>query len=174
MQHVLLRRLVLACLAFAAPARADLSWRAGLDVHGTDAAFAARRPVGIASGLRYGAVEGSVVVDPMMLILGWEMLDVTAGRWIADDRIELLGGWRQVSGRLSGGRRYDEGLLLGVDSVGVSSGRFRIAFGAEVTTSVWRHGARIPGDSIQLILNMELATRIELLLHVRFEITGGR
>ncbi len=166
------RWLVLVSLALASPAHGDTSWRTGLDFHGTDAAFAARRPIGVATGLRCGPMEGSVVIDPMVFVLGWEMLDFTVGRWLASDRVELITGWRQVSGRLSGGRRYDEEMLLGADAVAIALGRLRLVFGAELETSVWRHGAHIRNDTIDLALNADLATRIELLLHMRFEITG--
>jgi hypothetical protein len=165
------RWLALAVLSLAPPAAAEPSWHTGLDFHGTDAAFAARRPIGIAAGLRRGDNDGSVVVDPMVLVLGWEMLDVTVGRWVAGDRLELLAGWRQTSGRAGHGRRYDEAVLLGADSA-VSSGSVRVSFGAELETSVWRHGGKIPSDTIEFAANAELATRIELLLHVRFEVGG--
>jgi len=164
---------LVAGLMVATHAHADPSWRAGLDLHGTDAAYSSRRPLGIAGGLRYGAWEAAIVVDPMVLVLGWEMLDVSAGRWIADDRVELLAGWRQTSGRLSSGRRYDEAVLLGADWAVPLSGRFRLAFGVELETSLWRHGAGIDSDPIQVFPpGAELARRIELLLHARFELTG--
>ena len=161
-----------AVLAGASPAHAAPAWSAGLDLHGTDAAVAAHRPIGVAGGLRFGAVQAAAVVDPMVLFLGWEMLDVSAGRWFGGDRVEVLGGWRQTSGRFRGGRRYDEALLLGLDSVARASHWYRLSFGAELATSLWRHGAHIPGDTIDLSLNAELATRMELVLHVRFELTG--
>ncbi|HEY0481260.1 MAG TPA: hypothetical protein VGD37_27280 [Kofleriaceae bacterium] len=162
-----------ASLGLAGPAHGAPSWSVGIDLHGTDDAFAARRPIGVAGAIRYGAVEGSVVADPMLFVLGWEMLDATLGRWFAGDRIELLGGWRQTSGELSGGRRYDEALLLGADAVAMSSPRFRIVFGAELATSLWRHGAGIPANTIALAFDADLATRVELGFHLRFEITGA-
>jgi len=155
----------------AAPVRAEPSWHTGLDFHGTDAAFAARRPIGIAAGLRHGAVDGAVVVDPMVLVLGWEMLDVTVGRWIADDRLEVVAGWRQTSGRVSHGRRYDEAVLLGADTA-MTSGSVRMSFGAELETSVWRHGGHLPSDTLDFAANTELATRMEVMLHMRFELGG--
>jgi hypothetical protein len=167
--------LVCACAcACEARAQADPSWRAGLDLHGTDAAVGTRRPLGIAGGLRYQATEGAVVIDPMVLVLGWEMLDVTAGRWLADDRVEVLAGWRQTSGRLARGRRYDEAVLLGADWAAPLSNRFRLAFGVEVETSIWRHGGNLAGDTIRFgSLDAALARRVELLLHARFELTGS-
>lgn len=167
------RWLALVVLSASAPAYGDPSWHTGLDFHGTDAAFAARRPIGIAMGLRHGAIDGAVVVDPMVLVLGWEMLDVTVGRWIASDRLEVLAGWRQTSGSARHGRRYDEALLLGADSA-ISSGNVRVSFGAELETSLWRHGGKIPSDTIDFAASAELATRMELLLHVRFEVGGFR
>jgi len=162
-----------ACLAVVAPAHADPSWRAGLDVHGTDAAYGGRRPLGVAAGLRCGATEGGVVVDPLVFALGWEMLDVTAGRWFADDRIELLAGWRQLSGRFGTGRRYDEAVLLGADWVVPLSRRFRLGFGLEFQTSIWRHGGDISSDTIAVFpVTTDLPERMSLLLHARFELTG--
>ncbi|HET7499912.1 MAG TPA: hypothetical protein VFK02_02885 [Kofleriaceae bacterium] len=166
--------LALAGLLLAARAHGEPRWRAGLDVHGTDAAFGERRPLGLAGGLRHGANEAAIVVDPLVLVLGWEMLDVTLGRWIAGDRVELLGGWRQTSGRLASGRRYDEALLVGADWAVPLSDRFRLAFGVELEASIWRHGARIAGDVIELWPpTVDTARRVELLLHARFELTGG-
>jgi hypothetical protein len=153
------------------PADAEPGWRLGIDVHGTDNAFAVRRPLGLAAGVRRGAAEATIVVDPMLLVLGWEMLDVSLGGWIAGDRVELLAGWRQTSGPLGRGRRYDESLLLGADAVAMSSGRLRIVFGAELSLSLWRHGGTIP-DNVAPLALAELATRVDLLLHLRFEITG--
>jgi hypothetical protein len=162
-----------ACVVFAAQAHAEPSWRAGLDVHGTDAALGGRRPIGLAGRLRWGAMEAAVVVDPLVFVLGWEMLDVTAGRWIAGDRAEVLAGWRQTSGRLGTGRRYDEAVLLGADWVAPLSGRFRFAFGLEFETSIWRHGGNIDSDTIQVFpFTTDIAARMEFLLHARFELTG--
>lgn len=165
----------LAAVALAAPAaaRGEPGWRLGIDVHGTDEAIAARRPLGLAAGVRSGATEAAVVIDPMLLVLGWEMLDATIGQWIAGDRIELVAGWRQTSGRLSAGRRYDEALLLGADATALSSPRFRIAFGAELATSLWRHGGGLPDNTIALPPDAELATRVELMFHLRFDLTGA-
>lgn len=160
-------------LAASAPAHGEPGWRLGIDVHGTDEAIAARRPLGLAVGIRSGATEAAVVIDPMLLILGWEMLDATLGRWIAGDRIELIAGWRQTSGRLNAGRRYDEALLLGGDVTALTSRWFRIAFGAELATSLWRHGGGLPDNTIALPPDAEIATRIELVLHLRFDITGA-
>ncbi|HEU4730805.1 MAG TPA: hypothetical protein VFT22_23075 [Kofleriaceae bacterium] len=166
--------IALAGLLFAARAHAEPSWRAGLDVHGTDAALGERRPLGIAGGVRYGQTEGAIVIDPLVLVLGWEMLDVTLGRWIAGDRVELVGGWRQTSGPLASGRRYDEAVLVGADWTVPLSSRFRLAFGLELETSIWRHGGRIEGDVIQLLPpTVDTARRVELLLHARFDVTGA-
>ncbi|HEX4418473.1 MAG TPA: hypothetical protein VH165_11265 [Kofleriaceae bacterium] len=152
---------------------ADPRWDAGLDLHGTDAAFGSRRPIGIAGGLRQGDVEAGLVVDPLVFALGWETIDVTAGLWLAGDRAELVGGWRQSSGKLGTGRRYDEALLIGADWVVTLSPRYRLAFGAELVTSIYRHGADIGSDPIQLWpLTTDLAERMDLMLHARFEITG--
>src|SRR5438874_10799247 len=101
-------------LACSAAASADAGWHTGLDFHGTDAAYGARRPIGLSGGLRTGDNEASVVLDPLVFVLGWEMLDVTVGRWVLDERVKVNGGWRQTSGPLAGGRRFDEALLVGV------------------------------------------------------------
>jgi hypothetical protein len=164
---------MLAVLASTPPVRADSGWRAGLDLHGFDAAFGARRPIGIGMGIRSGAVEGAVVVDPMIFVLGWEMLDVTVGRWLARDRVEALIGWRQTSGAIGTGRRYDEAILLGVDWMIPSSGKLRLTFGVELETSVWRHGGGIDSEHIRLFSSSaDLLPRLELLLHARFDLTG--
>jgi hypothetical protein len=169
----LTRWLAVALIVAAAPASAESGWHTGLDFHGTDAAFAARRPIGITAGLRRGAIDGSVVIDPMLLVLGWEMLDLTIGHWNASDRVELLTGWRQTSGGLSHGRRYDEAWLLGAD-VAIASSRVRVSFGAELVISLWRHGGHIPSDTITFAANPELGTRMAVLLHLRFEVGGFR
>ena len=166
--------LVLTVLASAAPARADSGWRAGLDLHGFDAAFGARRPVGIGLGIRCGAMESAVVVDPMIFLLGWEMLDVTVGRWLAHDRVEALIGWRQTSGTMGTGRRYDEAILLGADWAVPSSGKLRLTFGVELETSIWRHGGGIESERIRFSSSSEdLLPRLEVLLHARFDLTGA-
>jgi hypothetical protein len=164
--------IMLAILASIAPVRADSAWRAGLDLHGFDAAFGARRPIGIGMGIRCGAVEGAVVVDPMIFVLGWEMLDVTVGRWLAHDRVEALIGWRQTSGAIGTGRRYDEAMLLGADWRVPSSGKLRLTFGVELETSLWRHGGRIDGEHISFSSSSaDLLPRLELLLHARLDLT---
>lgn len=144
-----------------------------MDLHGFDAAFGARRPIGLGLGIRYGAVEAAVVVDPMIFLLGWEMLDVTAGSWLAHDRVEALIGWRQTSGVIGTGRRYDEAILLGADWIVPSSGRLRLTFGLELETSVWRHGGGIDSEHIRFFSSSgDLLPRLELLLHARFDLTG--
>lgn len=154
------------------PAHAAPTWSIGVDVHGTDNAFATNRPLGVALGLRAGSLEGSLVADPSVLVDGWEMFDATLGGWIAGDRIELLAGWRNISGPTHGGRRYDENVLLGADIVAMSARHFRLEFGAELQTSVWRHGAHIPDDTAAFAFDADLATRTELMLHLRFKLTG--
>jgi len=160
-------------LAPATRAGAQPAWRLGLDVHGTDRMSAARRPLGVAAGLRSGALEGTIVADPMRFLLGWEMLDATLGGWIAGDRVELLAGWRRTSGPFAGRRRYDEALLVGANLTALTSTRFRVEFGAELATSLWRHGAGVPDNTIDLAVNAELATRVSLLLHLRFVVLGA-
>ncbi len=162
-----------AILASATPADAEPGWRLGLDLHGTDRAFASRRPLGVAAGLRSGALEATIVADPMRLVLGWEMLDVTAGGWIASDRVALLAGWRRMSGPLAGRRRYDEAMLVGANVTALTSQHFRVEFGAELAASLWRHGAGVPDDTIDLAFHDELATRLSLLLHLRFVFAGA-
>jgi len=163
----------LAALALCSlPAHAEPTWSLGADVHGTDSAFATHRPLGVALGLRVGMLEGSVVADPSVLVDGWQMIDATLGGWIAGDRLALIAGWRNTSGPSHGGRRYDENLLIGADIVALRAPHFRLEFGAELQTSVWRHGADIPDDTMAFAFDADLATRTELMLHLRFKLTG--
>lgn len=162
----------LACCFFGS-ARAEPSWRAGVDLHGTDDAFGPRRPIGLAGGLRTGDLELATTVDPLMPFLGWETVDLTIGTWVDADRIELLAGWRQSSGKLGTGRRFDEALLVGADYAVPLTPRYRLAFGAELATSITRHGADLPMDTIAVWpVTSDLAKRMSLILHARFEITG--
>lgn len=144
----------------------------GLDVHGTDAALSARRPLGIAAAVCHRATQLSIVLDPLVFVLGWEVLDVTVGHWFADDRAQILVGWRQTSGASSAGRRYSEAALLGADVTMFASGPFRLSFGAELKLSLWRHGGAVPDETLRFAIPAELATEMEFLLHARFELVG--
>ena len=160
-------------IIFGSAVHAEPSWRAGIDLHGTDDAFGPRRPIGLAGGLRFTDLEVATTIDPLMPFLGWETIDLTLGDWICDDRIELLGGWRQSSGKLGTGRRFDESLLIGADYAVPLTPRYRLAFGAELATSIVRHGADLPMDTIHVWpVTSDLAKRMELMFHARFEITG--
>jgi hypothetical protein len=167
------------CLAFiffgsrVQSAAAEPAWRAGIDFHGTDDAFGPRRPIGVAGGLRFGDLEVATTLDPLMPFLGWQTVDLTLGTWICDDKIELLAGWRQSSGKLGTGRRFDEAFLVGADYAVPFTPRYRLAFGVELATSIVRHGADLPMDEINVWpATSDLAKRIEFMFHARFEVTG--
>lgn len=162
-----------AALALASlPAHASPTWSLGADLHGTDGAFATHRPLGVALSLRAGWLEGSIVADPGVFVDGWEMFDATLAGWLAGDRIALVAGWRDTSGPAHGGRRFDDNVLVGADVVALTARHVRLEFGAELQTSIWRHGADIPDSRIAFAFDADLASRTALMLHLRFKLTG--
>lgn len=136
--------LVLVCLvglvgvASAEPQRA---WHVGTNLRSELSTHAFR----LDGGLRLCRLDLVGVVDPMVVFDGEMDLDVLA-LFDVHRGYSALAGWRAATISLSGGRQFQETLLVGVTGPLPSLGPVTVQFGVELATVIVKHGGGVPTD----------------------------
>jgi hypothetical protein len=158
-------RVLLLALLLPAVARADRDWHAGLNVR-TDLGVHQLRLDG---GVRLGAIDALLVVDPLYFADGELDLDAIV-RWEPSrPGWGLAGGWRTVVFDVAGGHRVHEQVLLGATApLPAFLDGVRAQWGAELAILVLRHGAGLGTEG--LAGDARLADLLQPGMFVRFEL----
>jgi len=133
--------LVLVCLVGVASAEADRAWHVGTNLRTELSTHAFR----LDGGVRLGRFDLVGVVDPMVVFDGEMDLDALALIGITHG-YRALAGWRAATLSLSGGRQFQETLLVGATGPLPSLGPIALEFGIELATVVVKHGGGVPTD----------------------------
>jgi hypothetical protein len=137
-------------LALCAPAQAerdgggDLGWHAGLNLR----AETGTHPIRIAGGVSSGALDGTLVIDPMFWTDGQHDIEVFGTYGLADGGWGGLFGWRTTAIGILGGTQLQQKLILGVGAKLPDVGPLRIHWHIELATLVVKHGADLPREWI--------------------------
>lgn len=147
--------ILLLALTMAAPAAAEpfardaapRAWHAGVNLRPELGV----RPLRVDAGLRFGAVDTILVVDPFWWTDGVFDLDLL-GSWQPGDTYGLLAGWRTTSIELDTGSQHQERLLLGAGAAlpAFLGGSLRPHVGFELAVLLVKHGGGLPTESFPL------------------------
>ncbi len=158
-------------MTWAGAASADRAWHAGLNLRSE----LGTHPIRAGGGVQLDRLELTLVLDPMWWTDGQHDIDAVMG-WRVDDRgLGLFAGWRNTSLGLSGGRHYQEKLLLGVSSPmdAISTSWFAATWGFEVSTVVAKHGADLPTEWISFETGRDFIDLVNFAMFVRFDYAAG-
>jgi len=142
--------IVIAVLAMAAPARADregeggMGWHAGLDLR----AETGTHPIRIGGGISSGALDTTLVLDPMFWTDGQHDIDLFGSYGLANGGWGGIFGWRTTAIGILGGTQFQQKLIFGVGAQLPSVACLRIHWHFELAALVVKHGADLPREWI--------------------------
>jgi hypothetical protein len=128
-------------------------------------------PLRVDGGVRFGALDTILVLDPMFFTDGQHDVDLLLDRRFAPRHWSLLFGWRTTAVALAGGHQFQQKSVLGVAGrlPELWEGRLRAQAGLECTILWVNHGADLPTDWISFESGRHVADRINFGLFLRFE-----
>jgi hypothetical protein len=155
-------------LALAGVAHAEQYLHAGLDVRTDLGTHHTRVPVGI----RSCAWDGTIVLDPMVVLDGEHDLDLI-GEHFFGPRIGVLLGWRWSAIKVAGGLHHQQRSLVGITGVGPAflDNAVRTSASLELSTLWVKHGGGVGADWISADRNLH--DSFGLGLFVRIEHARG-
>jgi hypothetical protein len=132
-------------LAASLPARGD-SWHAGLNLR----ADPGTHPIRAGGGIERGAIDATLVLDPMFWTDGQHDVDLYAHWKLSSAGWSLLSGWRTTAIGLQDGHQYQQKLLVGIGAPLPFFGELplRAAAALELAALVLKHGADLPREWI--------------------------
>jgi len=144
---------------------ADRAWHAGVNVRSDFGTH----PLRVTGGVRWGRIDTSIVVDPIVFSDGEHALDL-AGEWLSPKADwGLMFGWRATSIAISSGHQWQQKVLVGVSAAlpSLFGGQIRGRLGIEMAILMAKHGGGLPSDffSLQVGVNERFHTG----LFLRFE-----
>jgi hypothetical protein len=129
----------------AGPAAAD-GWHAGVNLRTELGAHSAR----VDAGVRRGAFDFIVVLDPMVVTDGELDVDLVATRTIGGSGYGVLLGWRPASIGLAEGRQFQHSALVGAVGPLPRIGPLSVSWGVELAAVLVKHGGGLPMDRLSL------------------------
>jgi hypothetical protein len=142
------------------------SWHAGLNLRtelGT-------HPIRADGGIDLGSVELTLVLDPMFWTDGQHDIDLLSAWPVTSGGLAVLGGVRTTSLGLTGGRHWQDKLLLGVTApIGGFGDSLRVVWGFELATVVVKHGADLPAEWISFDSGRDFIDLVNFAMFVRFD-----
>jgi hypothetical protein len=162
------RLLLLGALLLPARARADRDWHAGVNLRSDLGVHQLR----LDGGVRLGALDAILVVDPLYFTDGELDLDALV-RWEPSrPGWALAGGWRAVFFELANGHRVHEQLLLGATApLPMPFAGVRAQLGLELAIVLVRHGAGLGTEG--LAADSRLGDLLQPGMFLRFELARG-
>lgn len=138
---------LIALALVAGSARADSTLHAGVDVRTDLGTHHARLPLGI----RSGHWDGTLVVDPLVVLDGQHDMDLVASYFFGP-RIGVLLGWRWTAIKVADGLHNQQRSLVGVTGVGPSffGDALRTSASLEMATLWVKHGGGSDTDWISM------------------------
>ena len=143
----------------------DQLLHAGLDMRTDLGAHQMRLPLGI----RTGPWDGTLVVDPMVLLDGQHDLDLI-GEYFFGPRIGVFVGWRWSAIKVADGVHNQQRSLVGITGVGPSffDGKLRTSASVELATLWVKHGGGVDMDWISADRNLHDALGVGIFVRVEY------
>lgn len=154
--------LVLVGLVGVASAEPERAWHVGTNVRTELSTHAFR----LDGGVRLGRLDLVGVVDPMVVFDGEMDLDALALIGITRG-YSALAGWRAATLSLSGGRQFQETLLVGATGPLPSLGPVTLQFGIELATVIVKHGGGVPTDWTSFASSSHLGDNMNISMFLR-------
>ncbi len=145
------------------PAHADRELHTGLEVR-TDLRT---HPVRIPFGVRFGRLDASIVLDPLVFADSQHDGDLTLEWRRCAGAPALLVGWRTSTIGLAGGHQWYESSIVGVTAQLARRDWFSARFGAELAVLWVKHGGDLPTSWIGL--DRAITDRLRVGMFVRLE-----
>jgi hypothetical protein len=132
-------------LAASGAARGD-SWHAGLNLR----ADPGTHPIRAGGGIERGAIDATLVLDPMFWTDGQHDIDLYAHWKLSSAGWSLLSGWRTTAIGLQDGHQYQQKLPVGIGAPLPFFGELplRAKWSFELAALVLKHGADLPREWI--------------------------
>jgi len=154
----------LAILLVASAAHAD-DWHAGLNLR----ADPGTHPIRAGGGVELGAIDATLVLDPMFWTDGQHDVDAFATYRLSASGWGILGGWRTTAIGIAGGHQFQDKLLVGVAAPLPDLGPFRTRWTFELATVIVKHGADLPSEWISFESGRDFIDLINFGMFVSFE-----
>ena len=125
----------------------------------------------LGGGVRIGAWKLGVVVDAQTFADGSDDIDAVAEFSPGSDSWSLLAAWRTCAISIERGRQWHQQFLVGATGnlPSLFAGRIQPSFGAELVTTVVRHGDELMTDWISLESQRHVRDTISVNLFLRFD-----
>jgi hypothetical protein len=158
-------RVMIVLLLLAGHARAEQWLHAGLDMrtdlgtHHTRAAF----------GIRTAEWDGTIVVDPMVLLDGQHDMDLI-GEYFFGPRIGVFLGWRWSAIDVADGVHHQQRSIVGITGIGPSffDDVLRTSASLELATLWVKHGGGVEMDWISADRNLHDSFGLGLFVRVEY------
>ncbi len=139
---------------------AGLNLRTDLGVH----------PFRLDGGVRYGAFDAVLVVDPMFWTDGQMSTDLLLN-WRSDVNVQAIVGWRVTSLGIVGGTQFQQNLLLGVgmDLPTFFDGTVRGQWGLELAMLIVKSGGDLPAEFLNFSSARRYIDFVNFAMFARFE-----
>lgn len=127
-------------------------------------------PLRLDGGVRYGAFDVVLVLDPMVITDGQASTDLLL-QLRSDVGIAGIAGWRLTTVGIADGTQFQENLLLGVgmDLPSFFGGALRGQWGLELAMMLIKHGADLPSEVISFESGRHYIDLVNFAMFARFE-----
>lgn len=161
----MVQRVTLLLLLWTSGAHADRFVHGGLDMRTDLGTHHTRVPVGI----RTSAWDGTIVIDPMVVLDGQHDLDLI-GEYYFGPRIGLFVGWRWSAVKVADGVHHQQRSLVGITGVGPVfwDGSLRTSASLELATLWVKHGGGVMADWISADRNLHDSFGLGLFVRVEY------
>jgi hypothetical protein len=165
MADVATKRVLIILAMLAGTAHADQLFHAGLDMRTDLGAHHTRLPLGI----RTGQWDGTLVLDPMVLLDGQHDMDLI-GEYYFGPRVGVFVGWRWSAIAVADGVHNQQRSLVGVTGLGPTffSGALRTSASVELATLWVKHGGGVGMDWISADRDLHDAFGFGLFVRVEY------
>jgi len=118
-------------------------------------------------GVRLGRLDLIGVIDPMVFLDGEMDLDAIATWRVNRCGYNVLGGWRAATISLSGGRQFQETLLVGGTGPLPQLGPLELQFGIEMAVVLAKHGGGVPSEWTSFGSSTDIGDNMNLSMFLR-------